>query len=109
VLAKLEADKPVTLVTTGDSITRGARPGVAAVETLAALLRAELRKQEVEAEGVIAGAGGERTNWARKRLDQAVRTLKPRFVLVLQRKTAPTPGGGKMRPRRTTTKSSRTG
>jgi hypothetical protein len=59
------------------------RPGVAAEETFATLLEAELLKQDFEVEVVNAGVGGERTDQALKRLDQAVLALKPRFVLVV--------------------------
>jgi hypothetical protein len=63
-------DAKVHPVALGDSITREVRPGVAAEETFAALLEAELRPQKIEAEVVNVGVGGERTDQAPKRLDQ---------------------------------------
>src|SRR5437764_10322918 len=71
------------IVALGDSITRGVRQGVAADETFAALLEAELRKQKINAEVVNVGIGGERSDQALKRLDRAVLALKPRLVLVM--------------------------
>jgi lysophospholipase L1-like esterase len=56
---------------------------VAAEGTFAALLEADLRKQQIEAEVVNAGGGGGRTDQTMKRLDQAVPALKPRIVLVM--------------------------
>jgi acyl-CoA thioesterase-1 len=73
----------VRVVALGDSITRGVRAGVTAEETFAALLQTDLRKQKIEVEVVNVGIGGERTDQALKRLDQAVLSLKPRAVLVM--------------------------
>jgi lysophospholipase L1-like esterase len=81
--ARRAKDAKVRIVALGDPITRGVRPGVAAEEIFAALLQAELQQQKVEAEVVNAGVGGERTDQALKRLDQAVLALKPRVVLVM--------------------------
>jgi lysophospholipase L1-like esterase len=53
------------------------------LRSFAVLLQTELRKQQIGAEVVTAGIGGERTDQALKRLDRAVLALKPRIVLVL--------------------------
>jgi hypothetical protein len=45
----------VRIVALGDSITRAVRQGVAAEETFAALLEAELRNEKIEAELINAG------------------------------------------------------
>src|SRR3954470_14742088 len=72
----------VRVVALGDSITRGVRPGVAADQTFAALLQADLRKQKADADVINVGVGGERTDQALKRLEKAVLALKPAVVLV---------------------------
>ena len=57
-------DKEFVIVTLGDSITRGVRPGVKDTETLAALLNAVLTKKGIKANVVNVGIGGERTDQA---------------------------------------------
>lgn len=73
---------PVTIVTLGDSITKGVRAGVAAEETFAALVERALIADGVAARVVNLGIGGERTDQALKRLD-AVAAPRPRFVTVM--------------------------
>lgn len=76
------ADKPkARVVTLGDSITRGVRPGVKAEETYAALLQAALKK-DFDAEVVNVGVGGERTDQALVRLAKAVVAKKPSVVTI---------------------------
>src|SRR5262245_44930813 len=78
------ADEPaITIVTVGDSITRGERAGVRADETFAALLEAGLKEEGVRAEVVNAGIGGERTDGALARLDKDVLARKPRLVTIM--------------------------
>jgi acyl-CoA thioesterase-1 len=72
-----------TVVTLGDSITKGVRPGVRADETFAALLAARLKEQGVAAEVVNVGVGGERTDQALARLDRAVLSRRPGVVTVM--------------------------
>ena len=55
---------PVTIVTLGDSITRGVRPGVDADETFAAVLEKKLIDRGIEATVINVGVGGERTDQA---------------------------------------------
>jgi lysophospholipase L1-like esterase/sugar lactone lactonase YvrE len=77
---RLPAAKIVTL---GDSITRGVRQGVTAKEAFAALLEAELRKDNPEVTVVNVGIGGERTDQALRRLERDVLALKPAVVTVM--------------------------
>lgn len=81
-IGKAEGPK-VKVVTLGDSITRGARPGVKADETFAAGLQVALRKNAIDAEVVNVGIGGERTDQALKRLKAAVIEQKPAVVTIM--------------------------
>jgi len=67
--------RPVTIVTLGDSITKGVRTGVTAEETFAALVEKGLLQNGVAARVVNVGIGGERTDQALKRLDQIINLL----------------------------------
>ena len=67
--------RPVTIVTLGDSITKGVRTGVTAEETFAALVEKGLQQNGVAARVVNVGIGGERTDQALKRLDQIINLL----------------------------------
>jgi len=73
----------VKIVTLGDSITKGARAGVKAEETFAALLETGLKKQGVKAEVANVGIGGERTDGALARLEKDVLARKPRIVTIM--------------------------
>ena len=73
----------VKIVTLGDSITKGARPGVKTEETFAALVEAGLKKQGVTVQVVNVGIGGERTDQALARLDKEVLSHKPRIVTIM--------------------------
>src|SRR4051794_40352132 len=78
------AEEPrVRIVTLGDSITHGVRPGVKADETFSALLQEGLRKKKIEADVTNVGIGGERTDQALHRLARDVLSLKPRVVVVM--------------------------
>jgi acyl-CoA thioesterase-1 len=78
------ADKAaITIVTLGDSITRGARAGVKPNETFAAQLEADLQQQSVKAEVVNLGVGGERTDQALQRLEKDVLSRKPKVVTIM--------------------------
>jgi acyl-CoA thioesterase-1 len=77
-------DEPVvTIVTLGDSITKGVRAGVKPEETFASLLEAGLKKNGVRAEVVNAGIGGERTDGALARLEKDVIARKPKVVTIM--------------------------
>ncbi len=73
----------VTIVTLGDSITKGVRSGVKANETFAARLQAGLKLKGITANVVNVGIGGERTDQALKRLAKGVVSHGPRFVTVM--------------------------
>lgn len=80
----LAAEQPrVRVVTLGDSITRGVRPGVKTDETFSALLQEGLRKRKIEADVTNVGIGGERTDQALNRLAKSVLSLKPQVVVVM--------------------------
>jgi lysophospholipase L1-like esterase len=81
-MSKAEAPK-LKVITLGDSITRGERPGVKADETFAARLQAALRKNATGAEVLNVGIGGERTDQALKRLKAAVIDQKPALVTIM--------------------------
>jgi acyl-CoA thioesterase-1 len=76
------AAEPLRVVTLGDSITRGVRPGVKAEETFAALLETALRDAGVDATVENRGVGGETTAGAVDRLVEIVE-LRPRAVAVM--------------------------
>lgn len=65
--------RPVTIVTLGDSITKGVRTGVTAEQTFAALVEKGLLQNGVAARVINVGIGGERTDQALKRLDQIIK------------------------------------
>src|SRR5579872_7361801 len=58
-----KADEAVVkIITLGDSITKGVRPGVKPEETFAALVEAGLKKEGIAAQVINVGIGGERTD-----------------------------------------------
>lgn len=71
------------VVTLGDSITKGVRPGVGADETFASLLQTALRADGIDAEVVNVGIGGERTDQALARLATDVIARAPAAVTVM--------------------------
>src|SRR5436190_21317183 len=77
------AEEPAKVVTLGDSITKGVRPGVKANETFAAYLQDMLKDKGVKAEVINVGVGGEDTNGALGRLERDVIGRKPRLVAVM--------------------------
>jgi predicted acyl esterase/lysophospholipase L1-like esterase len=83
ILAPLRPAASVKIITLGDSITKGVRPGVKSEETFAFLLQERLRKEGVEASVVNVGVGGERTDQALQRLSKAVIALNPRVVTIM--------------------------
>src|SRR6266508_5737676 len=79
----LAAEEPrVRVVTLGDSITRGVRPGVKANETFSALLQEGLRKRKIEADVTNVGIGGARTDQALQRLAKSVLSLMPQVAAI---------------------------
>jgi len=77
------AAEPLRIVTLGDSITKGVRPGVKAEETFAARLEAGLRAGGAGVSVVNVGIGGERTDMALKRLAKDVLAQKPAVVTIM--------------------------
>lgn len=74
--------RPVTIVTLGDSITKGVRTGVTAKQTFAALLESQLGENGASARVINVGIGGERTDQALQRLDRIIE-LQPDIVTVM--------------------------
>jgi acyl-CoA thioesterase-1 len=72
----------LTIVTLGDSITKGVRKGVTSQQTFASLLEKELQKGGVSVRVINVGIGGERTDQALKRLDR-IFALKPDIVTIM--------------------------
>ncbi len=80
------ADRPVTIVMLGDSITKGVRTGVTAEQTFAAIAERGLQQAGGAARVVNVGIGGERTDQALKRLEQAIKLandIQPDVVTVM--------------------------
>lgn len=80
---KPDAKPPLTIVTLGDSITRGERTGVKREETFAALLEADIKARGVEVKVINVGIGGERTDGALARLEKDVLAVKPKLVTIM--------------------------
>jgi acyl-CoA thioesterase-1 len=74
---------PVRIVTLGDSITKGTRPGVKPAETFAARLERALRDGGQAVEVINVGIGGERTDLALVRLAKDVVARRPALVTVM--------------------------
>ncbi|GEM_PF-6752925 len=77
---------PLRIITLGDSITKGVRPGVAAAETFGALIEAELRKTARRLEVVNSGVGSERTDGALLRRSCRTGRLDARQLLLVARR-----------------------
>ncbi len=73
----------LTIVTLGDSITKGVRPGVEADETFAACLQSELDELGIEADVMNVGIGGETVDRGLARLEEAVLALDPDDVTIM--------------------------
>lgn len=71
------------IVTLGDSITRGVRPGVISEQTFSALLEVELKKTGLEVEVINSGIGSERTDGALARLEKDVIAKQPDIVAIM--------------------------
>jgi lysophospholipase L1-like esterase len=72
----------LTIVTLGDSITKGVRSGVAADQTFASLIEQRLNDDGRSVRVVNVGIGGERTDQALKRFDRVLRH-KPDIVTIM--------------------------
>jgi len=76
-------NQALRIITLGDSITKGVRPGVKREETFAFLVEAGLHADGLDVEVLNVGIGGERTDQALKRLDKDVIASQPTFVTVM--------------------------
>lgn len=72
----------LTIVTLGDSITKGVRKGVTSQQTFASLLEKELKQSGISVRVINVGIGGERTDQALKRLNRII-ALKPDIVTIM--------------------------
>ena len=77
------AGPPVKMITLGDSITKGVRPGVRPMDTFAGMLGADLRGHGINAEIINVGIGGERTDQALARLESDVLSQQPTLVIIM--------------------------
>jgi len=75
--------EPLRIITLGDSITKGVRPGVKADETFAAFLEKRLQQQGIRVAVTNAGIGGETTVGAQKRLANDVLAKSPHLVAIM--------------------------
>ena len=75
--------EPLRILTLGDSITKGVRPGVKADETFSALVERSLQQQGIRAGVINAGVGGETTAGAEKRLAKDVLAKSPHLVAIM--------------------------
>ncbi|MEY2882015.1 MAG: Sialidase [Verrucomicrobiota bacterium] len=73
----------VRIIALGDSITKGARPGVAPGQAFPAVLRNLLRERGVRADVHNVGIGGERTDQALERLERDVISQRPHVVAIM--------------------------
>ena len=80
----LAAVEPLRIVTLGDSITKGVRPGVTAEETFSAELQRNLRDTgHPDCEVINVGIGGEMAGQGLKRLEKDVIAKKPAIVTIM--------------------------
>lgn len=93
--------RTVRIVTLGDSITKGVRPGVKREDTFAYLLEQVLNKEGIKAEVINIGIGGENSAQALARLDKAVLALKPEIVTIMYGTNDSWVDKGKSEPRLT--------
>lgn len=77
------AAEPVSIVSLGDSITKGVRSGVKAEETFSTLVQNALNKDGHPSAVINLGIGGERTDQALKRLAKDVIGRQPAVVLIM--------------------------
>ena len=81
--AGAEEGSAFSIITLGDSITKGVRSGVTAEQTFASLLEQTLKQNALKVTVKNVGIGGERTDQALLRLDRDVISAKPRLVTIM--------------------------
>ena len=80
----LAVAEPLRIVTLGDSITKGVRPGVTAEQTFAAELQRQLRAGgHPDCEVINVGVGGETAGQGLLRLEKDVIAKKPQIVTIM--------------------------
>lgn len=82
-IAQAQERPTLRIITLGDSITKGVRPGVTPEQTFAALLQKQLRAEGISTEVSNTGIGGERTDQVLKRLDEDVLAKRPHLVTIM--------------------------
>lgn len=82
-LLAVQDAQTITIVTLGDSITKGWRSGVSKEETFSAVLEKLLAAKGIKAQVVNVGIGGERTDQALKRFEKNVAAIKPAVVTIM--------------------------
>lgn len=75
-------ESSLTLVTLGDSITKGVRAGVLPEETFTAIVERELKAKGLKVRAINMGIGGERTDESLRRLKSVV-DARPRVVTIM--------------------------
>lgn len=77
------ANAVIEIITLGDSITKGVRPGVTAEDTFAAGLERTLKERGHTVRVSNIGIGGERTDQALARLERDVLSKRPKIVTIM--------------------------
>lgn len=90
---------PARVICWGDSITRGARPGVTEEETYVHLLRQRFTAAAQTVEISNAGLGGERTDMALARLDTDLIAHQPAVVTIMYGTNDAAVNQGEAKPR----------
>jgi lysophospholipase L1-like esterase len=78
-----ENAKKLTIITLGDSITKGVRREVTAEQTFTSLLQNLLKEEGVTAQVINSGIGSERADQALKRLEKSAIDKKPDIVTIM--------------------------
>lgn len=78
-----DTPRKIKVVTLGDSITKGVRPGVTANDTFAAMLQVRGITEGFDLEVINVGIGGERTDQALERFDRDVVAKKPDIITIM--------------------------
>ncbi len=80
---KGRGDSPITIVLMGDSITKGVRRGVSEEHTFSSILANLMSEAGASVEVVNSGVSGEKTDAALTRLEDAVLSLEPDYVVIM--------------------------
>jgi lysophospholipase L1-like esterase len=80
---KGRGDSPITIVTLGDSITKGLRQDVSAEHIFSSILEDLLLEVGLNVEVINQGVSGEKTDVALSRIEQEVLSLEPDYVVIM--------------------------